>query len=55
MFWPRRLAPVFNDSVSKWFADASTYSLRFLGRNVQPEEVSALARLDGRHLQLPWN
>jgi len=42
MFWPRRLAPVFNDSVSKWFADASTYSLRFLGRNVQPEEVSAL-------------
>ncbi|WCM51567.1 FUSC family protein [Pseudomonas sp. WJP1] len=42
MFWPRRLAPVFNDSVSKWFADASTYSARFLGRNVQPEEVSAL-------------
>ena len=42
MFWPRRLAPVFNDSVSKWFTDASTYSLRFLGRNVQPEEVSAL-------------
>ncbi|MFY0731939.1 FUSC family protein [Pseudomonas sp. NFX15] len=42
MFWPRRLAPVFNDSVSKWFADASTYSLRFLSRNVQPEEVSGL-------------
>ncbi|NUU34540.1 FUSC family protein [Pseudomonas sp. C2B4] len=42
MFWPRRLAPVFNDSVSKWFTDASTYSLRFLGRNVQPDEVSAL-------------
>jgi uncharacterized membrane protein YccC len=42
MFWPRRLAPVFNDSVSKWFADASTYSLRFLSRSVQPEEVSAL-------------
>ncbi|OMQ30134.1 FUSC family protein [Pseudomonas putida] len=42
MFWPRRLAPVFNDSVSKWFADASTYSARFLGRNVQPDEVSAL-------------
>ncbi|WP_150716087.1 FUSC family protein [Pseudomonas fluorescens] len=42
MFWPRRLAPVFNDSVGKWFADASTYSLRFLSRNVQPEEVSAL-------------
>ncbi|MNK98844.1 p-hydroxybenzoic acid efflux pump subunit AaeB [compost metagenome] len=42
MFWPRRLAPVFNDSVSKWFTDASTYSLRFISRNVQPEEVSAL-------------
>ncbi|MCF4995396.1 FUSC family protein [Pseudomonas syringae] len=42
MFWPRRLAPVFNDAVGKWFADASTYSLRFLSRNVQPEEVSAL-------------
>ncbi|WP_137805971.1 FUSC family protein [Pseudomonas sp. G(2018)] len=42
MFWPRRLAPVFNDSVSKWFADASTYSLRFLSRNVQPDEVSGL-------------
>ncbi|WP_253557939.1 FUSC family protein [Pseudomonas laurylsulfativorans] len=42
MFWPRRLAPVFNDSVGKWFADASTYSLRFLSRNVEPEEVSAL-------------
>ncbi|WP_223530032.1 FUSC family protein [Pseudomonas sp. GL-R-19] len=42
MFWPRRLAPVFNDSVGKWFTDASTYSLRFLSRNVQPEEVSAL-------------
>jgi uncharacterized membrane protein YccC len=42
MFWPRRLAPVFNDSVSKWFADASTYSLQFLSRNVQPSEVSAL-------------
>ncbi|WP_338584108.1 FUSC family protein [Pseudomonas sp. MAG733B] len=42
MFWPRRLAPVFNDSVSKWFADASTYSQRFLSRDVQPEEVSAL-------------
>ncbi|CAI8898830.1 Fusaric acid resistance protein [Pseudomonas sp. IT-P12] len=41
MFWPRRLAPVFNDSVSKWFADASTYSLRFLSRNVQPEEIGA--------------
>lgn len=42
MFWPRRLAPVFNDSVGKWFADATTYSQRFLSRNVLPEEVSAL-------------
>ncbi|MFC6298919.1 FUSC family protein [Pseudomonas sp. CCM 7893] len=42
MFWPRRLAPVFDDSVSKWFADAQVYSQRFLTRNVQPEEVSTL-------------
>lgn len=42
MFWPRRLAPVFNDAVGKWFADASTYSLKFLCRDVQPEEVTAL-------------
>ncbi|QAX82676.1 fusaric acid resistance protein [Pseudomonas sp. DTU12.3] len=42
MFWPRRLAPVFNDAVSKWFADATTYSLKFLSRDVQPEEVTAL-------------
>ncbi|MDI2593088.1 FUSC family protein [Pseudomonas sp. 681] len=42
MFFPRRLAPVFNDSVNKWFTDASTYSQRFISRNVQPDEVSAL-------------
>ncbi|MGE8153944.1 FUSC family protein [Pseudomonas vancouverensis] len=42
MFWPRRLAPVFNDAVGKWFSDASVYSQRFLERNVQPDEVSAL-------------
>ncbi|WP_350613796.1 FUSC family protein [Pseudomonas sp. HY7a-MNA-CIBAN-0227] len=42
MFWPRRLAPVFDDSVSKWFADAQVYSQRFLSRNVQPKEVSTL-------------
>ncbi|NNA92612.1 FUSC family protein [Pseudomonas gessardii] len=42
MFWPRRLAPVFDDSVRKWFADATVYSQRFLKRNVQPEEVSSL-------------
>ncbi|RON05314.1 fusaric acid resistance protein [Pseudomonas brassicacearum] len=42
MFWPRRLAPVFDDAVSKWFSDAVTYSQRFLTRNVQPDEVSSL-------------
>ncbi|NVZ65902.1 FUSC family protein [Pseudomonas gingeri] len=42
MFWPRRLAPVFIDAAGKWFADASTYSLRFLSRNVQADEVSGL-------------
>ncbi|MBV4487836.1 FUSC family protein [Pseudomonas sp. SWRI153] len=42
MFWPRRLAPVFNDAVGKWFTDATSYSLKFLGRDVQPEEVTAL-------------
>ncbi|THF26357.1 FUSC family protein [Pseudomonas atacamensis] len=42
MFWPRRLAPVFNDAVSKWFADATSYSLKFLSRDVKPEEVTAL-------------
>ncbi|UQS14920.1 FUSC family protein [Pseudomonas sp. HS6] len=42
MFWPRRLAPVFNDAVGKWFADATTYSLKFLSRDVQPEEVTTL-------------
>src|SRR5471032_2528778 len=42
MFWPRRLMPVFDGSVTKWFADAQVYSLRFLTRNVQPEEVSTL-------------
>lgn len=42
MFWPRRLAPVFDGAVSKWFSDAVTYSQRFLTRNVLPEEVSTL-------------
>ncbi len=42
MFWPRRLAPVFNDAVGKWFADATTYGLKFLSRDVKPEEVTAL-------------
>ncbi|POA28112.1 MULTISPECIES: FUSC family protein [unclassified Pseudomonas] len=42
LFWPRRLAPVFDGAVSKWFSDAVTYSQRFLTRNVQPDEVSTL-------------
>ncbi len=42
MFWPRRLMPVFDGSVAKWFADAQVYSQRFLTRNVQREEVSTL-------------
>ena len=42
LFWPRRLAPVLDDAVDKWFAAAVTYSQRFLSRDVQPEEVSAL-------------
>ena len=42
MFWPRRLMPVFDGAVAKWFGDAQVYSQRFLSRNVQPEEVSAL-------------
>lgn len=42
MFWPRRLAPVFVDAAGKWFADAATYSQRFLSRTVDPQEVSAL-------------
>lgn len=42
MFWPRRLAPVFNDAVGKWFADATTYSLKFLSRDVHPEQITAL-------------
>ncbi|NWA04966.1 FUSC family protein [Pseudomonas gingeri] len=42
MFWPRRLAPVLQDAAKKWFGDASNYSLKFLERNVQAEEVSSL-------------
>ncbi|NWD46629.1 FUSC family protein [Pseudomonas gingeri] len=42
LFWPRRLAPVLIDAAAKWFGDASTYSLRFLSRNVQADEVSGL-------------
>ncbi|MBW1250167.1 FUSC family protein [Pseudomonas tolaasii] len=42
MFWPRRLMPVFDGSVTKWFADAQVYSQRFLTRNVDTEEISTL-------------
>lgn len=42
VFWPRRLAPVLDGAVSKWFGEAVTYSQRFLSRDVRPDEVSAL-------------
>lgn len=42
MFWPRRLAPVFDDAVGKWFADAQLYCQRFLERDVQTDEISTL-------------
>ena len=42
MFWPRRLAPVFNGAVGKWFVDASAYSDSFLAREVKGEEVGGL-------------
>lgn len=42
MFWPRRLAPVFQATTEKWFSDASTYSQRFISRTCQPEEIGAL-------------
>jgi len=42
MFWPRRLMPVFDGSVAKWFSDAQVYSQRFMSRNVARDEVSAL-------------
>ena len=42
MFWPRRLMPVFDGSVAKWFSDAQVYSQRFLSRKVDPQEVSNL-------------
>jgi uncharacterized membrane protein YccC len=42
LFWPRRLAPVLANAAGKWFAEASTYSERFLAREVAPEEVGTL-------------
>ena len=42
MFWPRRLAPVFQATTDKWFNDAAAYSERFLSRTFAAEEVGAL-------------
>jgi uncharacterized membrane protein YccC len=42
VFWPKRLAPVVNDATAKWFVDATTYSERFLARQVGAEEVGTL-------------
>jgi uncharacterized membrane protein YccC len=42
MFWPRRLAPVFQATTEKWFSDAATYSQRFISRTCQPEEIGTL-------------
>ncbi|WPP00037.1 FUSC family protein [Pseudomonas sp. HR96] len=42
MFWPKRLAPVVIGATGKWFAEATTYSDRFLAREVKAEEIGAL-------------
>ncbi|WP_277749401.1 FUSC family protein [Pseudomonas ovata] len=42
MFWPRRLAPVFQGAVNKWFTEACTYSERFLARDIKGEEIAGL-------------
>ncbi len=42
MFWPRRLAPVMQGAVDKWFSDASAYSTLFLQRAAVPEDARAL-------------
>lgn len=42
MFWPRRLAPVFQATTEKWFVDAATYSQRFISRTCQAEEIGTL-------------
>jgi uncharacterized membrane protein YccC len=42
VFWPRRLGPVVNDAIGKWFKEAGSYSARFLARDVKAEEVGAL-------------
>ena len=42
VFWPRRLAPVLGNATGKWFAEATTYSDRFLARQVSAAEVGTL-------------
>lgn len=42
IFWPRRLAPVFQATTDKWFNDAAAYCERFLGRRVEADEIGAL-------------
>lgn len=42
MFWPRRLAPVFNATTSKWFDDATRYSELFLERRGEAGEIASL-------------
>ncbi|MFH7617853.1 FUSC family protein, partial [Pseudomonas syringae group genomosp. 7] len=42
MFWPRRLAPVFQATTEKWFGDASTYSQRFISLSFDPEVIGVL-------------
>jgi uncharacterized membrane protein YccC len=42
VFWPRRLAPVFQATTDKWFNDAAAYSERFLGRSFESDEVGGL-------------
>ncbi|WNW11092.1 FUSC family protein [Pseudomonas sp. DTU_2021_1001937_2_SI_NGA_ILE_001] len=42
LFWPRRLAPVLQGTVDKWFKDASQYSAQFLARRVDAAEVAGL-------------
>ncbi|WP_163022237.1 FUSC family protein, partial [Pseudomonas viridiflava] len=39
MFWPRRLAPVFQATTEKWFSDAASYSVRILLRTGDPLEL----------------
>jgi uncharacterized membrane protein YccC len=42
VFWPRRLAPVVDGAIGKWFTEATAYSARFLSRTVKADEVGSL-------------